>query len=133
MEKLNISSTHVGLFIRDIETSIQFYCDKLDFVLVHKNKINTPEGIIKVAFIRSGDCTIELVELADYSKRGDGLFDHIAFNVKNIEDVMAKLKERGIVFESEEITHMPHFFARGNKWIMFRGPDQEHLEINEIL
>jgi lactoylglutathione lyase len=133
MEKLNLCFAHSGLFVRDIETSIKFYCDKLDFDLIHENTINAAEGIVKVAFVRSGDCTIELVQLPGATQRPDGLFDHIAFKVKDIDAVTTNLKKRGIVFETEEITHMPHFFNNGNKWIMFRGPDKEHLEINEIL
>jgi len=41
------------------------------------------------------------------------------------------LKAKGINFESESVTEASHFFRNGSKWILFRGPDNEHLELNE--
>jgi len=133
MDKINLGIAHIGLFVRDLDVSKKFYCEKLDFSVVHENTINVKEGVVKIAFIHAGDCVIELVQLPKYAKRPDGLFDHIAFKVKNIEEVVIKLRSKGIDFETQEITNAPHFFNKGNKWILFRGPDQEHLEINEIL
>ena len=105
----------------------------LDFSVIHENILEDGEGVIKIAFIQACDCVIELVQQPKYTKRLDGLFDHLAFKVKNIEKVADKLKSKGIDFETKDITLAPHFFSRGNKWIMFRGPDQERLEFNEIL
>ena len=43
------------------------------------------------------------------------------------------LKEKGIEFEEGSYTHAPQTFQGGSKWVMFRGPDQEHIELNEKL
>ena len=133
MDKINLGLAHIGLFVRDLEASKKFYCEKLDFSVIHENTLDGDEGVIKIAFIQACDCIIELVQLPQYTKRPDGLLDHLAFKVKNIEEVTAKLKSEGIDFETQDITLAPHFFSRGDKWIMFRGPDQERLEFNEIL
>lgn len=125
---------HIGLFVRSLEVSKKFYCEKLDFKVVHETTLDTADGTIKIAFVGAGDCTIEIVEFPKFvDKNGDGPVDHIAFKVKDIEKVRDNLKAKGIVFETEEPAHVPHFFTKGDKWLMFRGPDGEHLEINEIL
>ena len=44
------------------------------------------------------------------------------------------LESKGIVFEEDEITHAEHVFPpKGSKWILFRGPDNEHIELNELM
>jgi len=42
------------------------------------------------------------------------------------------LKTRGIKFETEDITSAPGYFEKGAKYISFRGPDNERLELNEV-
>jgi lactoylglutathione lyase len=129
-----IGLQHIGVFVKNIEVSKKFYCEKLDFKVIHETSLDDKDGKVKIAFIQVGDCTIELVEFPKFvDKNGDGPVDHIAFKVKDIEKIKANLKAKGIAFESEETAFAPHFFAKGDKWLMFRGPDGEHLEINEIL
>lgn len=124
---------HIGVFVRDLEVSKKFYTEKLDFKVTHETSLEENGRTVKIAFIDCGGCVIELVQLPAPSARRDGPVDHIAFKVKDIENTAKRLKEKGIVFETAEIAHAPHFFEKGDKWICFRGPDGEHLEINEIL
>lgn len=124
---------HIGLFIEDIEVSKKFYTQMLDFKVIEEASLDSPDGVIKVAFVQNGNLVIEIVEFPKTAKKTDGPVDHIAMNVKNIEAVRDLLLERGIVFEEEEITHAPGVFPGGSKWILFRGPDGEHLELNERL
>ncbi|MEI6101318.1 MAG: VOC family protein [Eubacteriales bacterium] len=124
---------HIGLFVRDLEVSKEFYCGKLDFEVIHENQIEDKDGIIKIAFVSAGDCTIEIVQFPKTPEKSDGPVDHIAFRVEDIEKTKENLKARGIQFETDEIAFAKHFFTKGDKWLMFRGPDGEHLEINEIL
>lgn len=121
---------HVGLFILDVERSKEFYTNVLHFEVVFEVQ-NTE---VKVVFVKNGNLILELVEfLNEKTKRTDGLVDHVAINVNNIENVVEKLRERGIVFETDKITYAHNFWNNGSKWILFRGPDGEHLELNEIL
>lgn len=133
MAKFNLGLAHVGLFVKDLEVSKKYYCEKLEFSVIHENKVVEGKDVTKVAFLKAGDCIIEMVQLPQYVKRPDGLFDHLAFKVKNIEEVAEKLKSKGIDFETPDVTFAPDFYDNGNKWIMFRGPDHERLEFNEIL
>lgn len=124
---------HVGVFVADIEKSKKFYTEILEFTVEHENSIAAEDGLIKVAFIKNGSLVIELVQFPKTEAKKDGAVDHIALNVKNIEAAAETLRARGIVFETEDIAHAPHFWSAGSKWILFRGPDNEHLELTEIL
>ena len=120
---------HIGVFVSDLERSIAFYRDILGFEVRHQNEIDG----IKVAFISLGDLTLELIlSPEEVSKRSDGIVAHIAMEVSGIEAVAAALKEKGIVFEGD-IFFAEHFWTKGSKWITFRGPDNEHLELTEVL
>jgi len=124
---------HIGVFISDIEVSKKFYTEVLDFKVMENTTLSSPEGVIKIAFVKNGDLILELVQFPNAVKKGDGVVDHFAFKTKNIEGVRANLEKRGIVFEEKEITHAPGVGKNGSKWILFRGPDGEHLELNEQL
>ena len=122
---------HFGLFITDIEVTKKFYKDILEFNSVFEYTMN--DGT-KVAFLKNGDCMIEAVQFPNPEKRKDGWFDHLAMRVENIEAVKENLEKKGIQFEDQgNITHCPECFPGGSKWILFRGPDGEHLELNEVL
>jgi len=125
---------HIGLFITDIEKSKKFYTEVLEFETIYECALDEPDGTsTKIAFMKNGDLTIELVQVANPSKRADGWIDHIALRVENIEAVRETLLSRGVKFETDDITFAPGVFPNGSKWILFRGPDNEHLEITEVM
>lgn len=124
---------HVGLFINDIQRSLEFYSEILGFELVWESVNKCDEGDVLVKFVKNGDCMIELVQFPYEIQRQDGWWDHIAINVENIDGVIENLKEKGIAFEEGSYTHAPQTFPNGSKWVMFRGPDNEHIELNERL
>jgi lactoylglutathione lyase len=124
---------HIGLFVADIEVSKKFYTEMLDFNVIEETSLDGPDGVIKIAFVQNGNLVIEIVQFPKTDKKSDGPVDHIALRVENIECVRDLLLERGLAFEEKEITHAPGVFSNGSKWILFRGPDGEHLELNERL
>ncbi len=125
---------HIGLYVRDIERTKKFYAEMLGFVTYFECVSESPEGDILIAFARNGDCVLEIVQLPVQKTRQDGPFDHIALKVSNIEEVKKELESRGIIFEEDEITYAAHVFPpKGSKWILFRGPDNEHIELNELM
>lgn len=124
---------HIGLFVEDIERTKKFYRDILEFNTLYECELDDADGKTQIAFIGNGSCMIEVVRFASPAKRPDGIVDHIALQVRDIEAVRDSLLEKGIRFESKEIVFNGAVFPNGSKWILFRGPDGEHLELNEVL
>jgi lactoylglutathione lyase len=119
---------HIGLFIRNIEVSKKFYTETLGLEIV--SEADMPDGT-KVAMAKRGDLMIELVQLPDYKNYQDGFVNHIAMRVTDIDKVQKELESKGIQFETKE--PVPMDILNGVRYLMFRGPDGEHLEIVQLL
>jgi lactoylglutathione lyase len=122
---------HIGIYTSDINRSVQFYTGILDFEKFSECVLEENGGPVKLAFLRNGNLTLELIEFARPFHRGDGLIDHFAIASEGIEAVCEKLKSRGIVFETKEIGYAANVLENGCKGIFFRGPDDERIEIVE--
>lgn len=124
---------HIGLFVTDMQRSVRFYTEMLDFKVIWKNVNPSPEGDIAVTFVQNGNLVLELVRFPNPQTRTDGWFDHIALAITDLEQVMAELSARGIAFEAGSREDAPQVFEKGSRWVLFRGPDNEHIELNEVL
>ena len=127
---------HIGMYVSDITRSKAFYGDILGFECFYEYDSPSDDGAgAKVAFVRNGNLILELVQFNNpkvSEGRRDGLIDHIAIAVHNVEEVQVELRAKGIQFEKPEIVLMS-IFDKGSKWLLFRGPDGEHLEVAEVL
>lgn len=133
MEEI-LGLAHVGLYVNHAETSVKFYEKYLGFKLIHETVNQIPEGDVLVKFVEKGSCVLEIVQFPYEIKREDGWFDHISLAVKDLHGLMEKLKSEGIDFEKDSYTEAPHVFPpNGSKWVFLRGPDGEHIELNERL
>lgn len=115
---------HIGVIVKDVEKSKDFYCDILGCEF--QSAYGTEK--FKIVLVKAGNQVIELLEDKTPSddKRGAGVIDHIAFNVDDIEKALANLQSAGVT-----ILDMPRA-ASGNKKVMFfEGPDGERLEFVE--
>ena len=124
---------HIALFTADIEQTIDFYTNKLGFDCVERLESQKPEGITHIAFLVLEDIILEATQPAegfDPSSAGKGCFPHLAIQVTGMEDVIADLKDRGIVFDTEDYIPLPNMFG-GSKCIFFKGPSGESLELFE--
>ena len=125
---------HAGLFVQDLERSRQFYVDKLGFEKVWECAVDEPDGsVTQVMFLQNGSLMLEVIRPERVRERADGHFDHVALRVQNIEKLQKQLEAEGIVFESPAPIYKAQVFPRGSKWLMFRGPDGERLELTEVL
>jgi len=118
-----VGMDHVGVAVKSLDETIKVYRDVLGFELkgVHVLK----ERKVKVAFFSTGnEAQIELLEplgsdspVAKFLEtRGEGIH-HIAVKVDNIEAVLDRLKQKGVVLVDEK----PRDGAEGKK-IAFVNP-----------
>ena len=64
------------------------------------------------------------------AKANDGGWQHLCFQVDDIEKTTAELKAKGITFLSTPVTiSRQHPFFAGVRFCYFRGPDGEILEL----
>ncbi len=127
---------HIGLFTADIEESKRFYVENLGFTLEYETVMDKPDNHwTKMAFLNLNGMVIELLQHSDKAKHktgNDGCVDHLTIEVKDLEQVVTDLKEKGIVFETEAPIKMEKLF-NGAQVIFFRGPSGERLELFEYL
>jgi methylmalonyl-CoA/ethylmalonyl-CoA epimerase len=113
---------HIAIVVPDIEQALGFWQEALGLDLTHLENVPDQESL--VAFLPSGESEVELVRpttetsgVARYlSKRGPGMH-HICFEVDDIADTLAHLKERGV----ELIDETPKI-GTGGKKIAFVHP-----------
>ena len=102
-----IGVDHIGIAVQNLEEALEIFEKKLGLKLEGVHEIK--EQRVKAAMLLAGETRIELLEpigqegpVARFlEKRGEG-FHHIAFKVKNIEGLLAQLKERGIILVDEK-------------------------------
>ncbi|QFT89169.1 Lactoylglutathione lyase [Bacillus sp. THAF10] len=119
---------HVGVMVKDIEASIDFYTNIVGFTL--KGKLDHPNGEIKLAFLgfsEEGETELELIQGYNDQLPTEGKVHHLALTVDCIETEYERLKKQDVTFIESEITTLPN----GAKYIFFSGPDGEWIELFE--
>ena len=121
---------HIGIHVKDMSRSKAFYVDKLGMEITHD--VDNGSGV-NIVIVQQGSMILELIELPNQAPREAGVVDHIAFAVEDIETLVCKLIEKGIVFENNgDINTLPQLFG-GIKNAWFTGPDGERLEFFEFI
>lgn len=116
---------HVGVMVRDIAVSIQFYEEVVG--LTHKETLLHTNGIIKLAFLgygQQGETELELIEGYHDKLPQEGKVHHIAFTVDNIEAEFSRMKQLPVQLIDQEIITLPN----GSRYFFFHGPDGELIE-----
>ena len=113
--------SHVGIRVRDLEKSREFYESALGFREVRAVDL----GETRLAFLEAEGTTIELVEKihAPYPEGAPGSI-HLAFEVPDVASEIRRLQACGINLESKA----PIAF-QGGFIFFFKGPDGEVLEL----
>ena len=124
---------HVGIFVKDLKKSQQFYKDILGFDTTWECEFSDANNTYTIAIIANGPVIIELVQKKIQTPLGDGVTDHISMQVDDLDAMIKELAGKGIKFESDEPVFEANFLKNGSKWIFFRGPDNEHLELAQAL
>lgn len=124
---------HAGVFVKDLNVSKNFYADTLGFEIIWECKFSDEDNTYNIAIIKNGDLTIELVEREKQTDLSDGVTDHVAMLVDDLDKTIEDLIKKGIVFETDEPVYEANMMPNGSKWIFFRGPDNEHIELTQVL
>lgn len=116
---------HLGIPTNDLKKTIDFY-KSLGFKPVFEN-----EG--RVCFLELGTLVIETYPAEDGpAAMCNGAIDHVALNVKNIEEAWKLANEGGYELLDTGINFLP-FFANGVKYFTILGPNHEKVEFNQYL
>ena len=92
--------SHLGIATKEIDEALKFWQDALGLENVHAEEVIDQK--VRVAMLPIGETRIELLEATSadspiakfVEKRGGGIH-HIAVEVENIEESLAKLKAEG--------------------------------------
>jgi catechol 2,3-dioxygenase-like lactoylglutathione lyase family enzyme len=127
---------HIGIPVTNIVNSAIFY-SKLGFANAMEKPFthNGEQGTC--VMMKRGDMIIELYQMPDsvlpeISSRKDGHIDHVAFDVPDIDEAYAIIKEAGFhILEPAPV--FLQFWKNGCKYFNITGPDGERLEFNQVL
>lgn len=134
---------HVGITVRDIAASVEWYRAMLG---LEAGPVNHGEGealgralqvagaVLSFSMIQIGSTRIEFLQYheppgLDFDRtNGDVGSAHVCFEVDDIDSAYRELQERGAVFNAppSEITEG---VLAGSRWAYFRDPDNVQLEI----
>jgi methylmalonyl-CoA/ethylmalonyl-CoA epimerase len=98
---IKMKINHLGIATKGIDQALKFWQDALGLENVHTEEVTDQK--VRVAMLPIGDTRIELLEATSddspiakfVEKRGGGIH-HIAVEVENIEEALAKLKAEGM-------------------------------------
>jgi methylmalonyl-CoA/ethylmalonyl-CoA epimerase len=101
MEQSPLALHHVGVAVPSIDDAMHFYGDKLGLDLV--DTVDMPERQLKVAFVKTANTLIELLEPTDpdstvsrfLERRGPGLH-HLCFGTPDIREHLRDLRDKGV-------------------------------------
>jgi len=120
---------HIGITVKDLDKSIEFYTRILDFK--EGRKFEYLERGVTILFLNVGKVQLELFghskEVLEAEKKPlQAGVAHIALEVENLNETYEKLKARGIEFERE-----PRVAMMGQKIVFLSDPDGNILELVE--
>ncbi|MBI4962961.1 MAG: methylmalonyl-CoA epimerase [Desulfomonile tiedjei] len=122
---------HLGVAVNDLDAAVKFFTQGLPLEVTHTEDY---QGM-KIGFLPVGDSSIELLQDVSGSsairkfldKNGEGIH-HIAFEVEDIHQAVAELKERGIKLIDETPRPGAHGMA-----IAFMHPKGTHGILMELV
>lgn len=123
-----IGVQHIGMPTNDLNKTMEFY-KKIGFEVALRAFNETANE--DVAFLKLGDLVLEIFE-SHKAPLMTGAIDHIAINVKSIDEAYKYICENGLNTTNDEIHFLP-FWENGVKYFIIEGPSKERIEFSQYL
>jgi len=146
-----VAVERVSINVAELERSVRFFTEVLDFELVGTEERSGPEpaaleGVFglrqRIARVALGDERLELVELLaprgraypEGSRSNDRWFQHVAIVVSDLDAAYARLRAHGVRHASSGPQRLPDWNpnAGGIEAFYFEDPDGHVLEVIEF-
>lgn len=136
---------HVGITVRDLEESLQWYERMFDvqreFIVEGSGPelsraVRVPDAKLRFAFLRFGSCVVELLcydnEREDHYHRSnaDVGSTHVCIDVPDLDAAYQDLKGKGVEFFAPP-QHIDEGPLAGCSWAYFKDPNGVTLELWE--
>jgi catechol 2,3-dioxygenase-like lactoylglutathione lyase family enzyme len=141
------ATAHTGVTVSNIDRSIAFYHDVLGFEVTDKTECRgeffeqvtgVPKAEMIVAYVKAPGHTLELLQ---YTSPGERVRNtarpcdpgalHLAFRVRNIEAVIAAVRQAGVTPVAPVIPQIADGPAKGVKAVYTKDPDGIVIEFME--
>lgn len=119
---------HIGIPTNDMEKTAVFY-HKLGFETALETINEAADE--KVTFFKLGTLVVEAYENKQ-AKMVSGAIDHIALDVKDIEEVYQFINENNMNTTNDTIHFLP-FWENGVRYFTITGPNEERIEFSQYL
>ncbi|HET6466084.1 MAG TPA: VOC family protein [Nitrospiria bacterium] len=117
---------HTRMRVNDMEETLRFYRDILGLEVAERHR--SPRGS-ELAFLKTPNSD-ELIEICSFPASGRVQVQedlvHLAFEVDDLDQIIAHLKEKGI-----SITDGPTVTSSGNRFCFIDAPDRYEIELIE--
>lgn len=123
-----VGVAHIGLPTNDLKKTIEFY-KSLGFEVILETYNEKAKE--KVAFLQIQNYCIESFENGQVVM-ADGAYQHVALDVRDIEEMYKKICENGYEVITDGIEQLP-FWDNGVKFFMIKGPNEERIEFCQKL
>ena len=123
-----VGVAHIGLPTNDLKKTIEFY-KSLGFEVILETYNEKAKE--KVAFLQIQNYCIESFENGK-AVMADGAYQHVALDVRDIEEMYKKICENGYEVITDGIEQLP-FWDNGVKFFMIKGPNEERIEFCQKL
>jgi catechol 2,3-dioxygenase-like lactoylglutathione lyase family enzyme len=133
---------HTGITVSDLDRSVAFY-EQLGFDVAERMEeegdevergVGVPGARLRVAMLEGPNSRLELIEYlepsngpAPHPNNGIGAA-HVCLEVEDVDAAVAELREQGIEFLTDPITH-----EAGIRWVYAKDPDGITAELLQVL
>lgn len=116
---------HIGVMVKNLDAALTFYQEVVGMEL--KDKLTIAGGTKTLAFLGfngSDETELELIHVAEGDFPTEGIVNHFAIAVDEIEAEFSRLKGLDVKFISNEISTLPN----GYRLFFVQGPEGEKVE-----